>query len=60
MSGFVLIPWAICRPRGLDARSRKQYRYHSGWRAVRDSIKFDRMVEFGEALPRLRDVYTLI
>jgi DNA topoisomerase I len=40
---------------GLDARSRKQYRYHSDWRAVRDSIKFDRMVEFGEALPRLRE-----
>ncbi len=39
---------------GLDARKRKQYRYHPNWRVVRDSIKFDRMVEFGEALPRLR------
>ena len=39
---------------GLDARKRKQYRYHPNWRVVRDGIKFDRMVEFGEALPRLR------
>lgn len=39
---------------GLDARKRKQYRYHPDWRMVRDNIKFDRMVEFGEALPRLR------
>jgi DNA topoisomerase-1 len=39
---------------GRDARGRKQYRYHSEWRQVRDSAKFDRMVAFGEALPKLR------
>ena len=39
---------------GHDARGRKQYRYHADWRAMRDSAKFERMVEFGEALPRLR------
>jgi len=39
---------------GQDARGRKQYRYHAEWRAMRDSAKFERMVEFGEALPRLR------
>jgi DNA topoisomerase IB len=39
---------------GRDARGRKQYRYHPDWRQVRDSAKFDRMVAFGEALPRLR------
>lgn len=39
---------------GLDARGRRQYRYHPDWRAQRDSAKFDRMVEFGEALPKLR------
>jgi DNA topoisomerase IB len=39
---------------GIDARMRKQYRYHPDWRMVRDSIKFDRMAEFGEALPGLR------
>jgi DNA topoisomerase I len=39
---------------GRDARGRKQYRYHPEWRQVRDSAKFDRMVAFGEALPKLR------
>jgi DNA topoisomerase I len=39
---------------GRDARGRKQYRYHPDWRQVRDSAKFDRMVAFGEALPKLR------
>src|ERR1700688_2788764 len=39
---------------GRDARGRKQYRYHTEWRQVRDSAKFDRMVAFGEALPKLR------
>ncbi len=39
---------------GFDARMRKQYRYHSDWRTVRDSIKFARMANFGEALLRLR------
>ncbi|NID16078.1 DNA topoisomerase IB [Luteibacter yeojuensis] len=39
---------------GRDARSRKQYRYHPRWRDVRDRGKFDRILEFGEALPRLR------
>ena len=39
---------------GRDARGRKQYRYHAEWRRVRDEDKFDRMLEFGEALPRIR------
>ena len=39
---------------GYDARRRKQYRYHPQWRAVRDGAKFERMIEFGEALPKLR------
>ncbi len=39
---------------GHDARGRKQYRYHPEWRTARDSAKFERMIEFGEALPRLR------
>ena len=39
---------------GRDARGRKQYRYHPRWREVRDDDKFDRMLEFGEALPRIR------
>ena len=39
---------------GYDVRGRKQYRYHPDWRSARDGEKFDRMIEFGEALPKLR------
>jgi len=39
---------------GIDAAGRKQYLYHQRWRAHRDRVKFDAMVAFGEALPRLR------
>src|ERR1700724_4706135 len=39
---------------GRDARGRKQYRYHERWRAARDEDKYDRMVLFGEALPKIR------
>ncbi len=39
---------------GRDARGRKQYRYHARWREVRDDTKYDRMIAFGEALPKIR------
>ena len=39
---------------GRDDRGRKQYRYHERWRAVRDENKYDRMVIFGNALPKMR------
>lgn len=39
---------------GHDDRGRKQYRYHPDWREARDGAKFERMIAFGEALPRLR------
>jgi DNA topoisomerase I len=39
---------------GRDARGRKQYRYHPLWRARRDEVKFDRLIAFAEALPRIR------
>jgi DNA topoisomerase-1 len=39
---------------GRDARGRKQYRYHPSWRAQRDTVKYDRMIAFGKALPRMR------
>src|SRR3954470_18723934 len=39
---------------GRDARGRKQYRYHAEWRAVRDAAKYNRLVAFCAALPRLR------
>src|SRR4030095_6566551 len=37
-----------------DARGRKQYRYHTRYRAIRDETKFSRMVEFSEVLPQIR------
>jgi len=40
---------------GIDARGRKQYRYHTGWRALRDETKYNRMVAFGRALPAIRE-----
>ncbi len=40
---------------GRDAKDRKQYRYHTRYRAVRDETKFDRMLVFSELLPRIRD-----
>jgi DNA topoisomerase IB len=39
---------------GVDAAGRKQYLYHPDWRRRRDREKFDRMLEFAVALPRLR------
>ena len=39
---------------GRDARGRKQYRYHARWRRVRDETKYERMLPFGQALPRIR------
>ncbi len=40
---------------GRDEKGRKQYRYHDRWRAVRDETKFGRMIEFGRALPKIRE-----
>jgi len=39
---------------GRDARGRKQYRYHPRWRELRDEAKYDRMLAFAAALPRIR------
>ena len=39
---------------GRDARGRKQYRYHPRWRTVRDGNKYERMMVFAEALPKIR------
>jgi len=39
---------------GLDEKGRKQYRYHPKFREVRDGLKFEHMIVFADALPRLR------
>jgi DNA topoisomerase I len=52
--------WICPSPRGhlqatgRDARGRKQYRYHPEWRGVRDDAKYERMLAFAKALPRIR------
>ena len=54
--------WICMHPRGhlqatgVDAAGRKQYLYHADWRTRRDQQKFDEMLEFAEALPKLRRV----
>lgn len=39
---------------GRDARGRKQHRYHSRWREIRDANKYDRMLDFAKNLPAIR------
>jgi DNA topoisomerase I len=63
--GLVIPPawtdvWICADPRGhiqatgVDARGRRQYRYHDVWRERRDREKFDHMLQFARALPDLR------
>lgn len=39
---------------GMDARNRKQYRYHPKWNEFRNQTKFYRLLHFGEVLPKIR------
>ena len=39
---------------GRDARGRKQYRYHSRWREIRDDNKYEKLIRFAQSLPRIR------
>ena len=39
---------------GVDARGRKQYRYHDEFRKKRESAKYEGLLEFGKALPKMR------
>ena len=53
--------WIATDPRGhlqatgRDAKGRKQYRYHERFRAVRDETKYERMLDFAKALPKIRE-----
>ena len=47
-------PMGHIQATGIDDAGRKQYRYHDRWRERRDREKFDSMVAFANALPRLR------
>jgi DNA topoisomerase-1 len=39
---------------GRDARGRKQYRYHPRWREAQDQNKYERIIGFARALPKIR------
>ncbi|HUP99912.1 MAG TPA: DNA topoisomerase IB, partial [Aeromicrobium sp.] len=39
---------------GTDDAGRRQYLYHPEWRRKRDEVKFDRAIELGRRLPRVR------
>jgi DNA topoisomerase-1 len=65
MRGLVIPPawtdvWICPNPAGhiqvtaRDAKGRKQYRYHTKYRKVRDETKFERIFEFSEILPTVR------
>jgi DNA topoisomerase IB len=65
LKGLVIPPawqdvWICPDPRGhiqatgTDAAGRRQYLYHEQWRVEQDQRKYDRMLEFGAALPRIR------
>jgi DNA topoisomerase IB len=47
-------PMGHIQATGTDAAGRKQYRYHDLWRERRDAQKFESMIRFARALPKLR------
>ncbi|MFL6136304.1 MAG: DNA topoisomerase IB [Frankiaceae bacterium] len=66
ISGLVIPPaWTdvwICQypnghiqAAGTDAAGRRQYLYHPAWREQRDREKFDRVLDFADRLPHVRD-----
>ena len=52
--------WICTNPRGhiqatgRDAKGRKQYRYHPAFRELRESVKYEHVTAFAEALPLIR------
>ena len=65
LNGIALPPayrdaWFCAHPNGhllatgIDARGRKQYRYHPDFRAERDLMKYDTLAAFGRRLPLVR------
>lgn len=43
---------------GIDAKKRKQYKYHAHWNSVRNHTKFYRLLEFGHTISSLRERLT--
>lgn len=40
---------------GIDAKGRKQYRYHANWNKIRNQSKFFKLRRFASALPKIRE-----
>jgi DNA topoisomerase-1 len=51
---FCADPEGHLQATGVDARGRKQYRYHAGFREKQEAAKYERCGDFGKALPKLR------
>ncbi len=51
-----ICPWpnGHLQATGTDARGRKQYRYHALWMKTRNENKYNRLADFGEKLPLIR------
>lgn len=47
-------PKAHIQAVGRDSEGRLQYLYHGNWTAVRDKVKAERILRFGQALPKIR------
>ena len=47
-------PASAIQATGYDQRGRRQYRYHPDFRVTKEADKFDRCIEFGRRLPKLR------
>ncbi len=49
------IPNGHVQATGVDAKGRRQYRYHDAWRVQRDLAKHDRVLDFAARLPAARE-----
>jgi DNA topoisomerase-1 len=49
-------PFGHIQAVGTDAAGRRQYLYHELWRERRDQEKFDEMLRFARALPKIRRI----
>ena len=50
-------PMGHIQATGIDAAGRKQYIYHRRWREREDQKKFDHMLAFARALPKMRWIW---
>jgi DNA topoisomerase I len=49
------VPNGHVQATGVDAKGRRQYRYHDAWRVQRDLAKHDRVLDFAARLPAARE-----